>query len=73
MKKFILAMTVLISTSVMWAKQYVYLSTNYFRLTANGKLRDAKAKCEELIVAGYRIVCVNTDEDSFLIVYENDE
>lgn len=58
--------------SIIEARQYTYLSTNYFRMTKNGKLRDAQAKCEELIAQGYRIVCVNTDEDSFLIVYEDE-
>lgn len=73
MKNFFLAAVILLSASLMWAKQYTYLSTNYFRLTANGKLREAEAKCKELIAAGYRIVSVNTDEDSFLIIYEDDK
>lgn len=73
MKKFFLVVAILLCASFMWAKQYTYLSTTYIRLTRNGKLREAEAKCKELIAAGYRIVSVNTDEDSILIIYEDDK
>lgn len=74
MKKILLVVVAMsLSAFLACAKQYTYLSTNYFRLTANGKLRAAEAKCKELIAAGYRIVSVNTDEDSVLIIYEDDK